>query len=226
MIMDTSVWTLIITVAIFISGTIIAIVKNNSVRKVISIISILFICVLLVYAINNISSESQPTRPRTNNSPSSSAVTPANTPLLPEIEDNNNNDFTPNSPEPSQQPTSTSTSPQPSPQPTATPAIALSFGTPVSSSITAQTASHRYSVVLTQTGRLTISITRDSSIGVSSVTVRLIEASSGVQIMSDYTSTTSTSYSKSVDLEAGTYYVEIVKRSSYTGAYNLNISIR
>jgi len=80
-----------------------------------------------------------------------------------------------------------------------------------------------YKIVLTQTGRLTVGVTREGNMGLSSFTIRWID-SNGVQIRST-THTSSSNYNAYMDLGAGTYYIEIAKYNGNTGVYNLNVSI-
>ena len=100
-------------------------------------------------------------------------------------------------------------------------AQSLTIGQTVRGYISLQNSTDYYQYVLTQPGRLTLSVSRGETIGLSQVSYKLLDAS-GASIISDYL--VSSTESASRDLEAGTYYVEMSKRSSYTGTYNLSAS--
>lgn len=99
----------------------------------------------------------------------------------------------------------------------------LLFSTKYSSSITAENTYDRYMVVLAQQGTLSLNITRDDNVSGlpdNSVDIKLLNV--GGTILKSETSGFTLPYNGDIDLEAGTYYVEIIQRSGNV-AYNRNI---
>lgn len=95
----------------------------------------------------------------------------------------------------------------------------VSFGTTYYGFLTATNNSDVYSITLTQTGRLTINITSPSGDGIANYGARVRWLDSNGIMIRDHNGF-NFSYNNWVDLEAGTYTVEISSRSaSYTGAY-------
>jgi uncharacterized protein YjdB len=97
-------------------------------------------------------------------------------------------------------------------------AQSLTLGQTVKGFISYQDNVDMYKYVLTQPGRFTVNITRGTI--PNTPAVRWLN-SSGTQIMS-YSSYSTSPYNDYMDLEAGTYYVEIKPYSSnYTGTYSI-----
>ena len=95
----------------------------------------------------------------------------------------------------------------------------IEFGTTYSGIITDTNSSDLYTVVLTESGRLSVSVTSENDIGARNVDLYLLD-SSGVTIENARYGT-SLPYSKSMDLEADTYHIRIDKYSNNTGTYYL-----
>ncbi|MDR0492163.1 MAG: pre-peptidase C-terminal domain-containing protein [Nitrososphaerota archaeon] len=98
----------------------------------------------------------------------------------------------------------------------------ITSGQTVRGFISEQDLTDFYKIVLTQAGRLTLEVTRDSTIGPSQLTIRWLD-SDGAQIKTANPNLAS-KYSVYTDLEAGTYYFEIAKSGANTGVYNLQVS--
>jgi hypothetical protein len=95
----------------------------------------------------------------------------------------------------------------------------LTSGQNVKGFISYQDSTDMYRYVLTEAGRLTVSVSNGS--GLSYVYVRWYDAN-GNQIKSN-SSNYSSKFEEYMDLEAGTYYIGMEQYSSYTGTYSLTI---
>ncbi|MCL1977613.1 MAG: hypothetical protein FWG55_05900 [Candidatus Bathyarchaeota archaeon] len=115
--------------------------------------------------------------------------------------------------------TSTSTSaPTPTPTSTPTPTTELSFGEPVSGSITPAIRLNRYSVVLPQAGRLTINVAKGGPIAPSYLQMRLMNSNDEqLEVVRDVFHGGVKASDTKVDLEAGTYYIQL---EEYVFLYN------
>jgi hypothetical protein len=100
----------------------------------------------------------------------------------------------------------------------------ITSGQTVKGFISYQNSNAFYKVVLPQSGRLTLEITGDSVNGPSSLLIKWID-SNGVQIKSNTHAFSSSKYTPYMDLEAGTYYIEIVATTSGSGVYNLKVQL-
>jgi Tfp pilus assembly protein FimT len=122
--------------------------------------------------------------------------------------------------------------PAPSPQEPVIQSTVLSFGSTFSGTITATDDTNHYSITLTQAGRLSVNVTNASTGGFSSpgqyssTNVVLVRwySTDGIRVADHSVRGNSFfPYNRSVDLEAGTYYIYIVKQGSYTGSYNIKV---
>jgi hypothetical protein len=123
--------------------------------------------------------------------------------------------------------------PTPTPTPTPThppekPTIELTPGTTVTGAITATNDSNRYKIVLTEAGRLMLTIPYNDN-APDTLSIRYFD-SNNVQIKSESKSLyrpignfDSGTYYGRIDLDAGTYYIEIAKFSIYTGGYEMSV---
>ncbi|MDR0459954.1 MAG: hypothetical protein LBH62_00715 [Nitrososphaerota archaeon] len=145
-------------------------------------------------------------------------------------------------PNPTQKSTSATPSLNPDPTPTPTPTSTsiseittteLTFGETVSDSITTTVNSNRYSVVLPQTGRLTLTVARDKDLGPGYLSIKLLD-SDGVQIggkdshyLGGMMVNFNYNYVLTLDLDASTYYIEVANANmqvySRTGVYYVQV---
>lgn len=93
----------------------------------------------------------------------------------------------------------------------------LESGLIAKGSITQQSDRNYFKMIMAKSGRLSITLTT----AISSTSLQLLD-DTGTQIYSDYHFG---SYDFSIDLEAGTYYIVIVKRNSNTGEFNIRTDI-
>ena len=89
------------------------------------------------------------------------------------------------------------------------------FGQQYSGSISSSNTSQKYNVVLTEPGRLTVNLTQISD------WIHLTWFDNTNTAIRSKTSITSSSNTAYMDLEAGTYYIEISQYINYTATYNL-----
>jgi hypothetical protein len=104
----------------------------------------------------------------------------------------------------------------PTPTPTSTPAptTKLSFGEPVSGTITPDIRSNRYSIVVPQAGRLTLNVTKGSPIAPSYLEMRLMNSNDEtIKFNQNVFSTGNKQSTTNIDLEAGAYYIQLKEHS-------------
>ena len=105
---------------------------------------------------------------------------------------------------------------------TFTTAQSLTFGQIVKGFISHQDGADMYRYVLTESGRLTVNATL-GSLPNSGADIRWFNANGKVIKQKGQYSSTRFPYNEYMDLEAGTYYIEIVKNNNNTGTYNLTV---
>jgi hypothetical protein len=225
--MDASAWQVIVSIFGIIVGIIMSMVnKKTKILPIVGIILIFLSCIVCYYGVRDISSQQAPATPPS--ATSTSTLPPEMGGKTSPTDNPDKNTATPTAP-----PNST---PTPTPQPTATPTTELTFGETVSGYITTTTTSNMYSVVLTQAGRLTLNLARDSE-GPFYLSIKMLDTD-GVKIVEEnnkYLGGMMVSfnfpYSKSVPLESGTYYIEISKPNTTVtvgptgGVYYLNVDV-
>jgi len=138
--------------------------------------------------------------------------------FLPEFFPDNSNSQT--------DPSATAIMPTPTQPPKPSP-IELPIGTPVSGSITNTTTLNKYAFVVPQTGTLALSISRDIIFGPTYLSIMLFD-SAGVLIEgsdSQYLGMQNMpiAHASILDLEAGTYFIEIAPVDDYIGDYWLSV---
>ena len=98
----------------------------------------------------------------------------------------------------------------------------ISFGNTITSNITSTNDQDVYKIVLPKAGKINLNMTSS----INSVNVDLEDTVSNKIIDNQYINGSEGSpltWSKSADLEAGTYYFKVWKYSSYTGKYDLKV---
>lgn len=237
--MDATAWQIIVAILAIIVSIIMYLVSGRTTKTLVGIILIIILCIAGVYIVGDISSQQTSSIPPTPTVPLLSAPTPADT-LPSETNDSVSPSTAMSRSTPTPAPTSANTltgssgsnptsihTSTPTPAPTQPPeksTTELSFGETVSGAITATTNSNTYRVVLTQAGRLTLTLPYVAN-GVAYLHIKWSD-SNGAQIRHDSQgfSASYSRYSQYVDLEAGTYYIEIAKFNSHTGVYELSVA--